>query len=820
MQHYFAPTRLLDWSTDREVAIYFALTSDDCASPSVFVLQPCILNAATARLATPRPFPLHGSQFQYPDQYRSVDTILHRLPLAVIPDNVNGNDRIEHQSGTFTVHGANRSSIEELAPDSLFKISFDQRALHRDQPNWRPWLRKTKDLFPDKTGFAMTLIDEHGLKPSPEKRIEQTLREMWRHDHEQLLAGGGKAPYVPGISGCLVDDLFIEREEAVKLKRWLVEEPSRLAVVSGAAASGKTNLLVNVVLKDNYYGSQGVLFFSLNTYAPRDRSLIQCLATFLETVPSARAEPIDVGVLEGMIRDGRIVLILDAVDELARLQGEHRVETLKDELSRFVRDGSPRIIVACRDHILRRLVDREILEATDQTRQIPLKKIDTAEISRRLIELDPNVQIAPEALDIIAEVPLFYGVLFRTLQDGGYTIRKITTKADFWRAWLTMASEKAHLEISEGTLLRQLGTIATQMLVNRDDFLSETDFGDHQDLVVRLAPTLVDVARDADDAAIKLAQTCPVFVREANNKWRFIHQAIREFTLAWNVNDGFENRDADTVLTATGSLDYESAETYLYLLEMLPEGRLDHIIKELGLNIYTADDEEKCNNFLRNYFEAVGMLGASEPARSIAIRQAIATIQAPPDRILFRTKYNAARCLARLHPTAPPVYCKYVMKSRPQIGTGIDRYLYGFAVRGFNRREHAVSDRPPEAFTTAAAHHDAARAVTECLVNTIRELALVHELHPDGVFLRINCAHALIRWLDITATALTGHVRELAYSSKTDRRVRANLFLALHDHGERIPNADVLLKVSRRPPGLTVNLEALPEANAVSARSF
>jgi hypothetical protein len=303
------------------------------------------------------------------------------------------------------------------------------------------------------------------------------------------------------------------------------------------------------------------------------------------------------------------------------------------------------MIVACRDHILRRLVDRQLLDATDQAQQISLKKIDTAEISKRLFSLDPSVQIAPEALDIIAEVPLFYGVLFRTVRDHRYPIGEIKTKADFWRAWLTMASENAGLQLPEEALLRRLGSIATHMLMNRDDFLDQRDLAEDHGLVTKLVQT-----------------TCPVFVREANNKWRFIHQAIREFTLAWNVNDGFEHRGTDTVLTATGSLDYESAETYLYLRDMLPHGQLDHIIDRPELNNCTAYDDEKWNNFLRNYFEAVGMLGANEPALSRVIRQALAVIQALPDRVLFRTKYNAARCLARLHPTAPPVHCEWVTK--------------------------------------------------------------------------------------------------------------------------------------------------------------
>ncbi len=108
-------------------------------------------------------------------------------------------------------------------------------------------------------------------------------------------------------------------------------------------------------------------------------------------------------------------------------------------------------------------------------------------------------------------------------------------------------------------------------------------------------------------------------------------------------------------------------------------------------------NDDEWNNLARNYFEAVGMLGAKGEALRAVIEQALNIMGgASIDRkILFRTRFNAARCLARLHRSAPAVYCDHVTRAKWD-KEAIGELVYGYAVRGFHQRTHRTEDRPPE----------------------------------------------------------------------------------------------------------------------------
>ncbi len=152
MQHYWVPTRLLDWTTVIGVAIAFILHSDyaDANDSALFVLDPNALNRLSGRddvINVPE-----DKSFDYKTIYWQNRPIQIEKPLAIRPGQQS--DRLRAQKGVFTVAGSLPTGFETAAAATFRKVALPSAA----KPEAREFLRWANldeyTIYPDIVGMA------------------------------------------------------------------------------------------------------------------------------------------------------------------------------------------------------------------------------------------------------------------------------------------------------------------------------------------------------------------------------------------------------------------------------------------------------------------------------------------------------------------------------------------------------------------------------------------------------------------------------------------------------------------------------------------
>ncbi len=163
MQHYYVPTRLLDWSEALGVSTYFAIMGwnryrDENIEPCLWVLDPLKLNNfSTKRSEIKRT----DSNFDYKNVYWEKQPTPTMHPIAIEPPY--RNERIRAQRGAFTIHGEDQRPLNEICPDCVKQVVLPPMAIPQAEEFLEFANINQFSVFPDIEGLAPFVKEIVGL---------------------------------------------------------------------------------------------------------------------------------------------------------------------------------------------------------------------------------------------------------------------------------------------------------------------------------------------------------------------------------------------------------------------------------------------------------------------------------------------------------------------------------------------------------------------------------------------------------------------------------------------------------------------------------
>ncbi len=164
MQHYWIPTRLLDWSETFGIALYFAAfynhlnnVNNDAA---IYLLNPLRLNMVSC-ISKIYNIPSDEKDFSYTDIYWNKKPFSPNAPIAIEPIFIN--NRMSAQRGVFTVHNDSIEPIEDKYPDAIKKVILPKELIPAaleflDLSNINQYT-----VYPDMSGIADFLKNSSNL---------------------------------------------------------------------------------------------------------------------------------------------------------------------------------------------------------------------------------------------------------------------------------------------------------------------------------------------------------------------------------------------------------------------------------------------------------------------------------------------------------------------------------------------------------------------------------------------------------------------------------------------------------------------------------
>lgn len=172
MQHYRAPTRLLDWSSSPLIALFFAVSGalDGLEPASVWVMDPAKWNSGMLHDIGQEPSIFNTNDEMLDPYHPRTNSKTRRSQLLAVEGIIN-NPRINIQKGKFVIFGHQVKSMEDAAVECpvwgagmpLLRILIEPSGvLNISKELWHYGITYTS-VFPDLDGLAIELKLKNGF---------------------------------------------------------------------------------------------------------------------------------------------------------------------------------------------------------------------------------------------------------------------------------------------------------------------------------------------------------------------------------------------------------------------------------------------------------------------------------------------------------------------------------------------------------------------------------------------------------------------------------------------------------------------------------
>ncbi len=172
MQHYRAPTRLLDWSASPMVALFFAVSNPQKppADSAVWIINPAAWNSGMLNdIGQEEAIFTTNDEILTSYHPRTKSKTRRSQPLAV--EGIINNPRINVQKGKFVIFGYHLKSMETFASECtpwsrdipIAKIVIDKDNIHAISHELGYFGLTYTSVFPDLEGLAVELKLKNGF---------------------------------------------------------------------------------------------------------------------------------------------------------------------------------------------------------------------------------------------------------------------------------------------------------------------------------------------------------------------------------------------------------------------------------------------------------------------------------------------------------------------------------------------------------------------------------------------------------------------------------------------------------------------------------